>query len=255
MKMLAALLLLVTINAQAVEARYFRAWQGFKKADLAQRAFMEALPSFMQETVDLYHGAGILSNYLVIIPPANKPSFVPDEFALVALDSREAYQGVRATPAGQTYSARHWDVFNRENSASADPMVDFSTALPETLVNNNSYDVIGTPIDWSQGFTTVFIGVRKNNVDRAAFLKGLSSHLALVKNTFVPRGLNGYIVIANQDYEVAFMNWDSKQAMQNATSATINADGARLMNTLMFQPAAKFKAHEAVKYNKGYRGL
>ena len=256
MKFLAGLVFMSSLSALAVEARYFRAWQGFKKASLSQVAFMSALPSFMNETVDLYRGHGILSSYIVIIPPANKPSFVPDEFALVALESREGYQAVRATLAGQNYSARHWDVFNRDNSASAE-MMDYSSIRPVTLENNKAYDVMGTPIDWSHGHTTVFIGTRKTNVDRESFLRALSGHLAITKNAFGNKGLNGYIAVANQDYEIAFMNWDSRQAMELAGQTVAGqvafADAARLMDMLMFESAQPFFNIKQADFARGYR--
>ena len=82
-------LVFLSLPAQSVEkATYFRAWQGFKTPALSEQQFLRDLAPFMRETVDLYQGRA-LNNYIVIVPPAGKPAFVPDEFALVALSSKE----------------------------------------------------------------------------------------------------------------------------------------------------------------------
>jgi len=256
----ATLILAFTLPSLALEARYFRAWQGFKKTTLTAPQFVDSIPAFMQETVNLYDVThGILSNYLVVMPPLHKPAYVPDELALVALASRETYQQVRATEAGAVYSARHWDVFEKGISASADPMVDFSATLPSSLEHNKSYDVLCTPIDWSQGHTMVYIGLRKTSLAPAAFLQGLAQHLSLVKRAFSARGLNGYIVIANQDYEVAYMNWDSAEAMQAANRSpegrAVSRDAHNLLNHLMLEAARPLQAGLPVTYGAAYSTL
>jgi hypothetical protein len=249
MKMFITLFAL-SINAFAAEATYFRAWQGFKKTELSESQFLAALPSFMQETVDLYRTNNrVLSNYLVVIPPKNKPSFVPDELALVALHSAEDYQRVRATPEGQNYSARHWDVFDRTTSASA-TMLDFTALNPSVLEHNKAYDVIGKPVDWAKGFATAYIGLRKTGITSANFLKGLTGHVSLVKRALTSKGLKGYIVIAHENYEVAYMLWDSRTSMERAFAGqageVIRKDGEKILTPLMFKPFTSFMPNQSV---------
>jgi len=244
-------LVFLSLPAQSVEtATYFRAWQGFKTPTLTDTQFLRELAPFMRETVDLYQGRA-LNNYIVIIPPAGKPSFVPDEFALVALSSKEAYQAIRAKPEGERYSARHWDVFDRSNSKSADPMVNFAQEKPSKLAHNHSYDVIGKPIDWSKGRTMVYVGLRKQNLSADAFLTGLARHLNIVKHRIQPKGLLGYIVIANENYEVAFMNWED----QPAQDPRVTADAANLLDGLMYQEARPFQAGDSVQVKSAYSTL
>ncbi len=252
-----AFLLSPPVKAQD-QANYFRAWQGFRAPELTSENFLAELDPFMRETVDLYQGRA-LNNYIVIIPPAERPDYLPEEFALVALSSKEDYQAIRATPEGQHYGARHWDVFDRARSKSADPMVDFSTAHLQKLEHNVSYDVVGTPIDWSQGHTQIYIGLRRGNVSKEVFLERMASHLALVKQAFHPRGLKGYIVIANENYEVAFLNWSSEKAMKEAAQSpaglVIRQDADELLQHFMFAPAHPFVAGGAVKANQAYSTL
>jgi hypothetical protein len=108
-----------TLAHAEVPAGYFRVWEGFQRADLSKGEFQAAIPSFMQDTVELYGGERALSNYIVVLPPKKKPSFIPDELALVALTSEADYRRIRETAKGKAYGARHWDVFDRDTSRSA----------------------------------------------------------------------------------------------------------------------------------------
>jgi hypothetical protein len=261
MKTILALLLLTTSTLSfAQEATYFRAWQGFISPKLTTESFFKELPTFMDDTVKIYEGRALV-NYIVVVPPKDKPAFIPDELALVALTSREDYLAIRNTPEGQHYSDRHWDVFNKENSKSVDPMVDFKKDRPETLVHNQSYNVLGNPIDWQEGYNMVYIGLRKKNLSAEDFLKKLRNHLSLVATSMAPKGLKGYIVIANNDYEVAYLNWESKSAHDNAFATSlgkiVTKDGASILDNLMYEEA---KAHDTrpkknVQYGSAYSTL
>jgi hypothetical protein len=237
------LLLVTLLGAQAQEASYFRAWQGFKNPNVSQSQFEASLPSFMKMTVDLYGGAQILSQYIVVIPPAEKPSFIPDELALVALSTETDYRAIRQTPAGQAYGEAHWKLFNKENSKSADPITDL-TAKPQILKHHQSYDVIGTPIDWSKGYNIVFIGIRKANLSPTQFLRRLTRHVYLTKRALTPKGLKGFLVIANENYEVAYLNWESQKAhdlaFQTSGGKAVSEDSAQFMESLMYQVAAPY---------------
>jgi hypothetical protein len=237
-------------SAQNIEtAGYFRVWQGYQKADLTSDQFINALPSFMKETVDLYHKRA-LNNYIVIIPPVKKPAFVPDELALVALNSKENYDAIRATPPGQAYSARHWDVFNRENSKSL-LLVNYKREKPEALVNNTSYDMLGEPINWAKGYNMVFIGVKKDSYSSQQFLARLKTHIEAASAALAPQGLLGYILVANENYEVAYLNWKSKAALDVA----VFTDGVEFMDVLMYQEAPHFQAGQAVQPGQAYSTL
>jgi len=231
------------LNKQTVsQATYFRVWQGFKRPDLNAAGFDGKLPGFMKTTVDFYQERGI-NNYLVAVPPSGMPSFVPDEFALVAMQSEEAYTAARSTPEGQAYGAKHWELFDQQTSKSA-PYVKFSDARPSTLVSNTSYDVIGEPIDWSAGYTAFYLGLRKSELSVADFLTGLSKHIQFVSSTLGPIGLKGYIIIANDNYEIAYMNWSSKEASAAAFASekgkAVAADAGKILDMQMFQGAEKF---------------
>jgi len=263
MKLMKSLLLMVmiwgsTVNAQTIDsANYFRVWQGFQRSELSSSEFNSSVAEFMKLTVDLYKGRA-LNNYIVIIPPVVKPSFIPDELALVALSSKESYDQIRATPEGQAYSAKHWDVFDNSTSKSA-PMIDFTSANPSQLNNQTAYDMIGRPNNWAVGYTTVFIGTKKSGLTSEIFLSRLHAHVKLAKTVMVPKGLKGYIFIANENYEIAYLNWESKQAHEAAGSTeggqSVFNDAKEIMDVLMYQQAKSFNAGDAISAGQGYSTL
>lgn len=245
-------------SAQTIDkAAYFRVWQGFQKQELTSEQFLNELPSFMKDTVDIYQERA-LNNYIVIIPPIHKPAFIPDELALVALNTKVNYETIRNTPEGQKYSARHWDVFNKDNSKSA-TLINYTIEKPTNLSSNTAYDMIGNEINWASGFNTVFIGTKKSELSSVQFLQHLQKHLELAKTVLMPKGLLGYIVIANENYEVAYLNWSSKQAHEQASQSqdaqAVFADAGEIMDTLMYEEAQAIQAGQTVTGGRAYSTL
>jgi hypothetical protein len=255
---LAAFIWSQNVNAQSIDsANYFRVWQGFQRTELSQTEFFTSVADFMKTTVDLYKGRA-LNNYIVIIPPVVKPSYIPDELALVALSSKDSYDQIRSTPEGQAYSAKHWDVFDRQSSKSA-PLIDFTVASPAGLVTQTAYDMIGKPNNWAVGYTTVFIGTKKSGLSSETFLSRLYDHVKLAKAVMVSKGLKGYIFIANENYEIAYLNWESKEAHDAAGATEVGQsvfnDAKAIMDVLMYQQAVSFNAGDAVKSGESYSTL
>ena len=243
--------------SEANTAGYYRVWQGFKQESLDQKSFMGELPAFMKDTVDLYGGAEALNQYLVVIPPKNKPDFVPDELALVAITSEQKYQSIRATPEGRKYSERHWDVFNKDRSKSAKSMIDYFAEKPARLEPTVAYRMFDSTIDWSQGYSLIYIGTRKKDVSPENFLTRLQAHIELAAKTMGPLGLNGYLVTAHENYEVAYLHWDSQkahdQAVSSASGKGIFADAGTFMDTLMYEPAFDLIAGEGIDHGRFYK--
>lgn len=100
----------------------------------------------------------------------------------------------------------------------AKKVVSYRTNL-ETFDSKNIYEVSPFPKDWQQGYTNVYIGARKAGVSKAKFMKILGTQLGHAKKIFGPPGMRGYLVLSDGNYEIAFMNWPSKEAAKNAGSA------------------------------------
>lgn len=235
-------------------ATYYRPWQGFGRSDLSSTQFLHQLSSLMNSTVQLYGGRA-LSNYIVIVPPKDSPAFLPSEFALVALTSEQDYRQIRSTPEGKSYSEQHWDVFDKSQSKSA-TLVVYDESRVKKLEHNVSYDMFGQPLNWSLGHNAVFVGTRKPEVSEQDFMARLQNHIELARNVMGPKGLRGYIVIANENYEVAYLNWISKQAHDQAVASDagklVFGDAEGFMNPLMYQEPTLYKGG-AVDFNKIYQ--
>jgi hypothetical protein len=235
------------------KAGYFRVWQGFQRPDISPTQFITELPRLMKATPQVYPGE-TLSNYIVVIPPKNSPAFIPHELALVALSSENTYKKIRSTPAGQAYGDLHWEMFDKNISKSA-PFAIYDDVRTKRLMSGVSYDMIGEAIDWSLGYTTVFIGLRKPNLPTAEYLLHLQSHVELAKQVMAPQGLRGYIFIANENYEVAYLNWTSKQAHDAAGTSDggkkVFADAGEFMDVLMYQEPTQYRG-QPVDFNKVY---
>lgn len=235
-------------------ARYYRVWQGFQRPDISGTQFLDELSVFMKDTAQIYEGRA-LNNYIVVIPPKDSPAFLPHEFALVALTSEAAYRQIRGTPEGKRYSNRHWDIFDKAQSKSA-PFVVYDESRVKKLEHNVSYDMFGGPLNWSQGHNVVFVGIRKPEVSKQDFLARLQNHIELARDVMAPRGLRGYIIIANENYEVAYLNWNSKrnhdQAVESEAGKLVFGDAERFMNPLMYQEPLIYQGG-SVDLNKIYQ--
>ncbi len=252
------------VQASDDETNYFRVWQGFKRAEFSSAEFLSELPQFMKDTVDIYtdlytFGVMPLNNYIVVVPPQNKPDFIPDELALVALNSEQDYRKIRKTQEGQWYSDRHWDLFQKGVSKSVDPLINYAQEKPSELFHQYSYDMIGKPINWSNGFNAVFIGLRKTSVSQKEFLIHLRKHVELAKTVMVPKGLRGYVVIADKNYEIAYLNWSSKevhdQAGKSHEGEAVFTDAGSFMDVLMYQEAVPFQAGKSISFGQAYSTL
>ena len=87
----------------------------------------------------------------------------------------------------------------------------------------------------------VYIGLRKSTITQTDFLEKLTEHASLFKQIMQPKGVLGYILIANNDYEIAYVNWSSKAALDNAfknsDGAKIVKNGSQILNNLYYQNA------------------
>jgi hypothetical protein len=246
-------------RSAASTAGYYRLWQGFQKTGVSNDGLLEALPSFMKETVELYGNASALNQYFVLMPPKAKPASIPEELALVALTSETDYRAIRATPEGTRYSDRHWDLFEKATSKSSKRVVDFEREKPTALEAELGHSMLSPSLDWSEGASYAFIGTRKPGFTQAQFLARLKAHVELATSRMRPRGLRGYLVIATPEYEIAYLNWtsaeDHDRAFATDDGKAVFGDGAEFMDTLMYQEATELPAGAKVENGKFYKVL
>lgn len=248
----------VMIHAQTQEqkAHYFRAWQGFSKNTPEQ--MVEVLPSFMTATVDLYEKHNVLSNYIVIIPPRNSPDYIPHELALVAINEEADYRRIRETSEGKAYSDAHWDVFNRSNSRSAAMLLFSDLKSENTLKSNTAYNLINQPTDWSTGVNHVFVATRKSGVTPDAYLNRLKIRLGILYSGAEKFGLKGCIVIANENYEIIYTNWQSQKVYDKTILRSqwkkLQSSAEKDVQTLMSQLTKPYVKNQPVFFDQSYHG-
>lgn len=234
-------LLFPWIVQAAGTAGYYRLWQGFKKAELSSSAFQAEIPNFMNTTLNLYQSH--LNNYLVVIPPSHKPEFVPDELAIVALQSQQIYEQIRATPEGQAYGESHWRIFDSQTSKSAPYSFKLDPQLTE-YEHNKAYDLMGQAIDWRSGSSFVYIGIRKSSLSSSDFRKALVQINFKASQEFQKWGLDAFLVIANDNYEIVYTHWKSREGMIQAYSSAGGRDHQlqqqKWMETLQWTEAQPF---------------
>lgn len=244
--LLFATVLMAMINPGPIRADestgYYRFWRGFKIAGMTSARFRAQLASrFMPATVKINAGKGLVS-YTVAVPPSEKPSVIPDEFALVAYESEEKYRKQASSPEGQRYGRMHWDIFDSKTSKSIVP-VRFHELNPDIISADVAYDLVDRSTNWQQGYVTFIIGLRREDVAPADFLKRVTSHLKKSAELFSRYELQGYLVLTTDDYHVAYIKWPSKvEADKALSSCEINEQvvkRSRLFMSILQNQAAR----------------
>lgn len=223
----------------AASAPYYRFFRGAKRPDLSPQQLREGLSSvFIPALPEAYADKGALA-YLPALPPESKPAEIADEFALVAFQSEAAYRAARQTPEGRRYNDLHWTVFDRERTRTGG-----AVPLAEALAAETPYDVLGKPVDWQSGYSTFYIGLRKAGVTPEDFLKKMREHVAVIRDALAPQGLDGYVMIAGEGYEAAYLHWPSREAADKAFASAGGraavATAAPILDNLMFAPTEPF---------------
>lgn len=232
-------------------APYYRVFRGVKRGDVSSGDFLQALGMrFIPAAPQAHAGNGLVA-YLPAVTRVDGSS--PDEFAIVVYRSEEAYVKARATPEGKAYSDLHWDLFDRERTRSGKAVPWAGEGNPD-----QPYDVLNRPVDWQKGYSTFFFGRRKPEVSPEAFVRWLPTHVNRVASAFDSggdSGLRGYVLVFTPDWEIAYQNWDSEQAMKDAfqreAGRAIVEDASPRMASEQFSAAVPFagRADAGTAYN------
>jgi len=104
--------------------------------------------------------------------------------------------------------------------------------------------MFGTPVDWTEGHTVFFLGLRNKKLGKKEFMKRLYKHVKLTKKNLTKHGLQGYIFISNENYEAAYLNWKSEQHLNKAFQteegkASMN-DATEILTGLQYEGAKPF---------------
>ncbi len=242
-----ALFLLVGLALSVVtafaEAPSYRVFRGFKLGKIPADTFpADFSRRFVPETPRVMAKHSLVS-YVPALLPRERPAGLPDEIAIVVYGSAEAYARGRNDPERIAYGALHWEYFE-DPSKGGRSKSDTARPFARTLEAEVPVDVTGGWVDWQRGASYVFVGARKAGSPAPEFLDKLSAHVAATREAFAPHGLDGYVVVANADSEIAWLHWPSREAAERAFASPAGKRAAieagDLMETVMWAPAEVF---------------
>jgi len=190
-----------------------RVWRGFRLDTLTSSEFLTALGTiFIPVTVQLQR-LYFLTAYLPTVLPTSKPAGVPDEIALVFYEKQQSYTDSSKIVTGRAYSALHKSAFAFPASLSGFPVL-----LGPTVSLDQPYFLFQHAVDWKQGFTKVFVGVRPESVSVSDFVANLTAFLE--KEQKQPAtGLDGAIACVSSQYVVYWEHWQTEaQSLQGSIS-------------------------------------
>ncbi len=218
---------------------FYRVFRGVRLASVPGDVFTRVLGEKFIPAAPQTHAKNGLVGYVPALPPKGAPAGTPDEIAIVIYESEEVYNLARNTPEGKAYADLHWQFFDKERTKSG-----AARPFGRELAADSPADILGCGLDWQAGHTMVYIGQRRPSISRERFLLEITNHVARARDAFKPQGLDGYIVSATEDQEIAFQHWKRKEQMERALASedgkAVAADAARIFENVMWAEAAPF---------------
>lgn len=140
-----------------VEPSALRIFRGYQRPDLPEERFLAELSEvFMPGTPFMLRDLGLAAYMPAVVPRGREPD-VPDEVAVIAYASAEAYSRARnESLTGRLYTHTHRGVFDMARSGSMPPLALSGFASPVT-----SFALRGSLVDWQvDGDIVVLVGER-----------------------------------------------------------------------------------------------
>jgi hypothetical protein len=181
---------------------FHRFWIGTKLPALSAEEFRAGLnETFIPKTVELGKtelspGHHPLVSYVpALLPtmperPSDLAGILPDEIALVTYRSESEYRALRATPAGEAYSALHWDYFERDSSRSR-----VAGLFTGTLDNDQAYALLDSGRGLQSGAVTLRV-LDRQGVDNAT----LASRVESARAAALKAGVRTWIVLVTERF-------------------------------------------------------
>jgi len=117
-------------------------------------------------------------------------------------------------------------------------LVDRLQAPEGDLKTGAVYDLSHRSTDWNQGYTTLFVGKRKEPTSQTAYLERLSHHIHQFDENMTIYGLNGYVAYLDENFEIAWLNWidraSADRAYQSSAGQEIIQDASSFMDSAFF---------------------
>ncbi|MBT3981740.1 MAG: hypothetical protein HOE90_10330 [Bacteriovoracaceae bacterium] len=210
MKTLVKMILLSSFCVNAYSATpYYRFWRGFMEVSIGESKFLDGLNEiFIPKTVEQGKNDGLIS-YLPVLPKRDKPSFIPDELALVTYESEKRYRELRKKPHGSSYQKLHWEYFEKGKSKSLVPQKWSGNAQFE-----EAYDVLQSEANWQNGFTRFLIQIRADGISDSEYLNSIEK---LIRNKYENAndlGIRSYLVLVSKSAVYEYILSDSSASFE-----------------------------------------
>ena len=199
----ALIFLLFFLGVQLAEAKYLRFWRGHIKNGMPYSQFQKGLSEiFVPLTASLAHTpAQLLSYQPVLFSEATFKNYqLPAEIALVEYQSEQSYQNFRSTAAGQDYSGKHWDYFDKSGSQSA-----VASEYSGEIEFEKSYSIFrDEKIKISKLNSFIKVYVKESFVSNERWIESVKSHIARMQN----KNSEALIFLVTADYLMEYSLWE-----------------------------------------------
>ena len=207
-------MLVLFCSSPAFAEPYYRFWRGGKLAGLDAVRFEADLNRiFIPATVNQGKGKGLLA-YQPVLPPIEKPDFIPDEFALVTYQSENGYRALKKMPVGAVYQKLHWSYFDRSRSKSLVP-----EEYRGEVALEKAYDLLKGNTDWQKGASFFSLFLRASAESNLQFVARINSYILNSKQQFVAGGLNSWVILVADGYAAEYQLWKTSAAREVALKA------------------------------------
>lgn len=104
-------------------------------------------------------------------------------------------------------------------------------ALPpggvDAMKLDTPYVIVDKAPDWSQGYTALVMARKRDELTAPGYAQRLKRHVKLVTSLLESRGMDGYIVVAGQTHEWAYLHWIDEDTAKRAFATPEGASGLR----------------------------
>lgn len=189
-------------DSYPVSPKSVRVWCGYRHHSMHVKDFQDKLGDvFIPACVKMQTELG-LTAYIptVLLGIRDKESFVPDETALVFYKSQETYRDCFNTLAMRIYALDHRGVFSFEKDEYGfQSYSDFPILHNGTLEFKKPVYLFEKSVDWMNGKSKHFVGVRPSKMKSDEFQKMVSKIISTIQKN---KKLDGAIACIDRDYLV-----------------------------------------------------
>jgi hypothetical protein len=87
---------------------------------------------------------------------------------------------------------------------------------PDAMQLHTPYAAVDKAVDWNAGYTALVMTAKNDALPAGNYVPRLKRHIKLVTQLFEPKGMDGYVIYAGEDFEWAYLHWTSKAASVKA---------------------------------------